>query len=105
MALTRSQFFVMIQRYATGFQFHGIQPGDHICAHLSNSVENFVTLIGCLFAGATVVLAKTSLTPRTYLRKTSSGTGMPYRKKTRRRKGKKVRDVVQEGVEGQGSNK
>lgn len=63
-SVTRSELFVLMQRYAAGFQKHGVQPGDRICVHLGNNVANFVAMWGCVFAGASVMLAKTSLTAR-----------------------------------------
>ncbi|XP_054926654.1 uncharacterized protein [Dermacentor andersoni] len=60
--LTRREFFLRMQRYATGFQQHGVSTGDRVCVHLSNSVDNVAAMYGCIFAGATLVLAKTSLT-------------------------------------------
>lgn len=60
--LTRREFLVRIQRYAAGFQQHGISMGDRVCVHLSNSIDNVAAMYGCIFAGATLVLAKTSLT-------------------------------------------
>uniref|UniRef100_A0A131XU13 Putative acyl-coa synthetase n=1 Tax=Ixodes ricinus TaxID=34613 RepID=A0A131XU13_IXORI len=62
--LTRHELFQRLQRYGAGFQEHGIVPGDRICIHLSNCVENFVSMFGCIMAGATVILAKTTLTAR-----------------------------------------
>ncbi|XP_077545340.1 uncharacterized protein LOC144158363 [Haemaphysalis longicornis] len=62
LCLTRRQFLDRIRRYAVGFQARGIGPGDTVCAYLSNSVENFVAMYGVAFSGATVMLAKTSLT-------------------------------------------
>ncbi|CAN7982571.1 unnamed protein product [Ixodes pacificus] len=60
--LTRHELFQRLQRYGAGFQEHGIVPGDRICIHLSNCVENFVATFGCIMAGATIILAKTTLT-------------------------------------------
>ncbi|CAN8017880.1 unnamed protein product [Ixodes persulcatus] len=62
--LTRHELFQRLQRYGAGFQEHGIVPGDRICIHLSNSIENFVAMFGCIMAGATIILAKTTLTAR-----------------------------------------
>ncbi|XP_037508139.2 uncharacterized protein LOC119383936 [Rhipicephalus sanguineus] len=53
-----------MERYAVGLQKHGLLPGDRICIHLDNGVENLLVMYGCILAGATVVLAKTSLTER-----------------------------------------
>ncbi|CAN7988831.1 unnamed protein product [Ixodes hexagonus] len=63
-ALTRAECLIQMQRYAAGFQAHGVRPGDHVCVHLGNSIENYLAMYGCVFAGATIVLAKTSLTER-----------------------------------------
>ncbi|KAL1437917.1 hypothetical protein MTO96_048503 [Rhipicephalus appendiculatus] len=51
-----------MERYAVGFRKSGVAPGDRICIHLENGVENLVAIYGCILAGATVVLAKPSLT-------------------------------------------
>lgn len=66
-SITRAELLVRLQRYALGFQQNGVRPGDRVCVHISNSVENFVALCGCIVAGATVVLAKPSLTERELL--------------------------------------
>ncbi|KAH8026293.1 hypothetical protein HPB51_019125 [Rhipicephalus microplus] len=50
--------------YAVGFQQHGVGPGDRVCTLLSNSLENLAALYGCAFTGATLILAKTSVTER-----------------------------------------
>lgn len=60
--LTRRELFLRIQRYAAGFQQHGVSAGDRVCVHLSNSLDNVAAMYGCIFAGACLVLAKTSLT-------------------------------------------
>ncbi|XP_077560399.1 uncharacterized protein LOC144175169 [Haemaphysalis longicornis] len=62
LSLTRGQLLVRCQRYAVGFRRHGVNPGDLICVHLENSVESIAAMYGCVFAGATIVLFKTSLT-------------------------------------------
>ncbi|KAH7936793.1 hypothetical protein HPB49_004462 [Dermacentor silvarum] len=59
---TRQELLHALQRYAAGFQSHGLKLGDHVCVHLRNSVDSFVTVFGLIFAGATIILAKTSLT-------------------------------------------
>lgn len=64
LSLTRSELLVRLQRYAAGFRRHGVLPGDRVCVHLSDSVENLVAMYGCAIAGATLVMAKTSLTER-----------------------------------------
>ncbi|XP_037570293.1 2-succinylbenzoate--CoA ligase isoform X3 [Dermacentor silvarum] len=61
-SLTRRELFLLMQRYAVGFQKHGVQPGDRVCVHINSSVYSFAAMWGCVFAGASIVLAKTSLT-------------------------------------------
>ncbi|XP_049522583.1 uncharacterized protein LOC119449043 [Dermacentor silvarum] len=62
--LTKSEFVARLRRYAAGLQRHGVRPGDRICVHVGNSVDNFVAMCSCLVAGASIVLAKPSLTER-----------------------------------------
>lgn len=62
--LTKSEFVARLRCYAAGLQRHGVQPGDRICVHVGNSVDNFVAMCSCLVAGASIVLAKPSLTER-----------------------------------------
>ncbi|KAH6936051.1 hypothetical protein HPB50_012881 [Hyalomma asiaticum] len=61
-SLTRRETLTHMERYAIGFRRNGVAPGDRICIHLDNGVENLVALYGCILAGAVVVLAKPSLT-------------------------------------------
>uniref|UniRef100_A0A1E1XS76 Putative acyl-coa synthetase n=1 Tax=Amblyomma sculptum TaxID=1581419 RepID=A0A1E1XS76_AMBSC len=62
--VTRKELFVLMQRHAAGFQKHGLRLGHRVCIHLGNSVENFAAMWACVFAGASIVLSKTSLTER-----------------------------------------
>ncbi|CAN7938028.1 unnamed protein product [Ixodes hexagonus] len=62
--LTRAELLKSILRFAAGFQGLGITIGDRVCVHLRNSVENFIAVQGVIFTGATIILAKTSLTER-----------------------------------------
>lgn len=64
LCLTRAQLLVRMKRYAVGFRRHGVQPGDRVCIHVNNNAENFAAMYGCILAGATLVMAKTSLTER-----------------------------------------
>lgn len=59
-SLTRQALLRMIECHAGGFQELGIRPGDHVCVHLRNNVENFVIVFGMIFAGATVILSNTT---------------------------------------------
>ncbi|KAH8020379.1 hypothetical protein HPB51_001012 [Rhipicephalus microplus] len=61
---TRQELLLALERYAAGFQSHGLKLGDHVCVHMRNSVDAFVAVFSLIFAGATIVLAKTSLTTR-----------------------------------------
>ncbi|XP_075752207.1 uncharacterized protein LOC119174142 isoform X2 [Rhipicephalus microplus] len=61
-SLTRKETLAHMERYAIGFRNNGVAPGDRICIHLENGVENLVAIYGCILTGATVVLAKPSLT-------------------------------------------
>uniref|UniRef100_A0A1E1XE52 Putative acyl-coa synthetase n=1 Tax=Amblyomma aureolatum TaxID=187763 RepID=A0A1E1XE52_9ACAR len=61
-SLTRAEVLAHMQRYAVGFRQNGVLPGDRVCVHLKNSVENLIAMYGCVLAGATIILAKTSLT-------------------------------------------
>lgn len=63
-SLTRREFLMRLRQYCAGFQKHGVRPGDRVCVHVGNSVESFVAMWGCVAAGASVVLAKPSLTER-----------------------------------------
>ncbi|XP_075543944.1 feruloyl-CoA synthase-like [Dermacentor variabilis] len=60
-SVTRAEVLSRMKRYAVGFRQNGVVPGDRICIHLKNSVENLLAMYGCVLAGAAVVLAKTSL--------------------------------------------
>lgn len=62
--VTRRQLFKLMQRYAAGFQKHGLEPGNRVCVHVGTSVDNFAAMWACVIAGASIVLAKTSLTER-----------------------------------------
>ncbi|XP_049268724.1 uncharacterized protein LOC119382233 [Rhipicephalus sanguineus] len=62
--VTRGQLLALMECYAVGFQQHGVGAGDRVCALLTNSLENLAAMYGCAFAGATLILAKTSVTER-----------------------------------------
>lgn len=63
-SLTRAQVLAGMERYAVGFRQHGVLPGHRVCIHMDNGVGNLLAMYGCVLAGATIVLAKTSLTER-----------------------------------------
>ncbi|KAM7307383.1 4-coumarate--CoA ligase 1-like [Ixodes scapularis] len=66
-SLTAIELLTKIQRYAVGFQEHGLEPGSRVCAYIRNSIENLAALQAVLFAGATLVMAKTSYVAREVL--------------------------------------
>ncbi|KAL1478843.1 hypothetical protein MTO96_052336 [Rhipicephalus appendiculatus] len=61
-SLTRRETLAHMQRYAMGFRNNGVAPGDRICIHLENGVENLAAIYGCILAGATAVLSNPALT-------------------------------------------
>lgn len=63
-SLSRAQLLAWMQRFAVGFRSAGVRPGDRVCVHLNNGVTNLVATYGCVLAGASIVLAKPSLTER-----------------------------------------
>ncbi|EEC07548.1 acyl-CoA synthetase, putative [Ixodes scapularis] len=65
--LTGNQLLRRIQRYALGFQRSGLRPGSYVCAHLSNTVDNVAAVLGVVFTGATIVMAKPTLVTRELL--------------------------------------
>ncbi|XP_002409271.4 4-coumarate--CoA ligase 1 [Ixodes scapularis] len=67
LSLTAGQFLSKIRRYAAGFQKWGVASGVRVCAHLHNGVESMAAALAVVFAGGTVVLAKTTLVSRELL--------------------------------------
>lgn len=55
--VTSSELLRMLQRYAAGFQRHGVKPGDKVLAHLGDSVENFIALYAIIIAGGVAILS------------------------------------------------
>ncbi|CAN8026073.1 unnamed protein product, partial [Ixodes persulcatus] len=55
--ITCADFFKMCQRYAAGFQAHGIKKGEKVMVHLDNSLENLITMYSVIFAGGVAVLS------------------------------------------------
>ncbi|KAG0433617.1 hypothetical protein HPB47_019752, partial [Ixodes persulcatus] len=55
--ITCAGFFKMCQRYAAGFQAHGIKKGEKVMVHLDNSLENLITMYSVIFAGGVAVLS------------------------------------------------
>uniref|UniRef100_A0A6B0VFE3 Putative acyl-coa synthetase n=1 Tax=Ixodes ricinus TaxID=34613 RepID=A0A6B0VFE3_IXORI len=65
--LTGNQLLRRIRRYALGFQRSGLGPGSYVCVHLSNTVDTVAAVLGVVFTGATVVMARPTLVPRDLL--------------------------------------
>ncbi|KAH9359703.1 hypothetical protein HPB48_019779 [Haemaphysalis longicornis] len=63
---TRAELLRLMERYAAGYQALGIKQGDHVCIHIKNGVNSFAAMFGIIFAGATVILSKPTLTHREY---------------------------------------
>ncbi|XP_029831455.3 4-coumarate--CoA ligase 1 [Ixodes scapularis] len=66
-SLTAGQLLSKARRYAAGFQKWGVAPGARVCAHLHNTVESMAAAFAVMFAGGTVVLARTTLVARELL--------------------------------------
>ncbi|XP_075546864.1 uncharacterized protein LOC142580022 isoform X2 [Dermacentor variabilis] len=65
--LTKKELLSRLRRYAAGFQRHGIRTGARVCVHVENNIDSIVATWGCVAAGASIVLAKPSLTRRELL--------------------------------------
>ncbi|KAL1481189.1 hypothetical protein MTO96_002417 [Rhipicephalus appendiculatus] len=57
----------LIERYAVGFQRHGVSFGSRVCVSLSNSAEALIATYCLCCLGATVVLVKPTLPERDVL--------------------------------------
>ncbi|XP_040072843.1 probable CoA ligase CCL7 [Ixodes scapularis] len=58
-SLTASQLLKKIRKYAVGFYQYGVKPGTKVCVYVDNTVENVAAAFGVMFAGGTLVMAKT----------------------------------------------
>ncbi|XP_040071719.1 4-coumarate--CoA ligase 1-like [Ixodes scapularis] len=65
--LTGSQLLEKIRKYAVGYQQHGVKPGSNVCAYVGNAVETVAAAFGVVFAGGTLVMAKTAYVARELL--------------------------------------
>ncbi|XP_042149741.1 acyl-CoA synthetase 7-like [Ixodes scapularis] len=65
--LTACQMLAKIRRYAVGYEQHGVKPGSRVCAHIGNTIENVAAALGVVFAGGTLVMAKTTCVSRELL--------------------------------------
>lgn len=53
--VTYFEMLRMLQRYAAGFQSHGVKPGDKVLVHVEDSVESLVAMYGIVCAGGVVI--------------------------------------------------
>ncbi|XP_040074495.1 4-coumarate--CoA ligase 1-like [Ixodes scapularis] len=65
--LTGSQLLEKIRKYAVGYQQHGVKPGSNVCAYIGNAAETVAAAFGVVFAGGTLVMAKTTYVARELL--------------------------------------
>ncbi|CAN8021524.1 unnamed protein product, partial [Ixodes persulcatus] len=63
-SLTAHQLLEKIRKYAVGYQEHGLKPGSRVCAYIGNAVETVAAAFGVVFAGGTLVMAKTTCAAR-----------------------------------------
>lgn len=63
-SLTAIELLTKIRRYAAGYREHGLKPGSRVCTHIRNTLENVAAALGVVFAGGTLVMAKTSYVAR-----------------------------------------
>ncbi|CAN7949127.1 unnamed protein product [Ixodes pacificus] len=56
-SITFEELLKMFQRYAAGFQGHGVTKGEKVLVHLDNSPENTIAMFSVVFAGAVAVMS------------------------------------------------
>ncbi|KAM7298445.1 luciferin 4-monooxygenase-like [Ixodes scapularis] len=55
--ITFAELLKMCQRYAAGFQGHGVKKGEKVLVHLDNSLENLIVMYSVIFAGGVAVVS------------------------------------------------
>ena len=50
-----ADFADVVRRFAAGLQARGVQPGERVLVHLTNSPESVITWFGCAYAGVVAV--------------------------------------------------
>ncbi|KAL1484286.1 hypothetical protein MTO96_032660 [Rhipicephalus appendiculatus] len=65
--LSFADLLTLMERYANGFQRHGVSCGSRVCVNVSNSAESFVATYSLCCLGAAVVLIKPILPEREVL--------------------------------------
>ncbi|XP_040069826.1 4-coumarate--CoA ligase 1-like [Ixodes scapularis] len=63
-SLTANHLLEKIRKYAVGYQEHGVKRGSRVCAYIGNAVEAVAAAFGVVFAGGTLVMAKTTYLAR-----------------------------------------
>ncbi|XP_075537522.1 uncharacterized protein LOC142572352 isoform X3 [Dermacentor variabilis] len=64
MHLTGAEFLRRIRRCAAGFSREGLKRGTRVCCQLGNTLDGIVAAMGVVFAGGTLVMAKTTFVER-----------------------------------------
>uniref|UniRef100_A0A1E1XDT5 Putative acyl-coa synthetase n=1 Tax=Amblyomma aureolatum TaxID=187763 RepID=A0A1E1XDT5_9ACAR len=62
--LTGAELLSRIRRCAAGFCQEGLEKGARVCCQVGNALDNIVAAMGVVFAGGTLVMAKTTLLER-----------------------------------------
>ncbi|KAL1469891.1 hypothetical protein MTO96_024764 [Rhipicephalus appendiculatus] len=65
--LTFADLLRLMERYASGFQSHGVVCGSRVCVNVTNSAEAIAAVYALCFTGAAVVLTRPGLTEREVL--------------------------------------
>ncbi|XP_054922320.1 uncharacterized protein [Dermacentor andersoni] len=65
--LTFADMLRLMERYASGFQRHGVSCGSRVCVNMTNSAEAIAAVYALCCAGAAVVLTRPGLTEREVL--------------------------------------
>ncbi|CAN8005174.1 unnamed protein product, partial [Ixodes pacificus] len=55
--ITFAELLKMCQRYAAGFQSHGVKKGEKVLVHLDTSLENIIAMYSVIFAGGVAVVS------------------------------------------------
>ncbi|CAN8026184.1 unnamed protein product [Ixodes persulcatus] len=67
--ITFEELLKTFQRYAAGFQRHGVTKGEKVFVHLDNSAENVIAMFSVVFAGAVAVMSDPLLSNDEILRR------------------------------------
>ncbi|KAG0438263.1 hypothetical protein HPB47_017090 [Ixodes persulcatus] len=67
--ITFEELLKTFQRYAAGFQGHGVTKGEKVLVHVDNSAENIIAMFSIVFAGAIAVVSDPLLSNDEILRR------------------------------------